>query len=315
MRRIILDTDPGVDDALAILLAAASPELRLEAVTVVAGNVGVDLGVRNALLALEAAASPQMPVVARGATRPLDRDAVDASHVHGEDGLGGAAAELGEPVAKAADAEAVEVILQTISYSPGEITVIAIGPLTNLAQACLADAGTVSLAKEIIVMGGALRVPGNATPAAEYNFYADPEAARILLGSGVPITLIGLDVTTQAKVEREEVAARTAASRSRAAAFGERVLRGYFAFREAQTGRAECLLHDPLAVAVAIDPSLVTTERHSLDVETDGRLTTGMLVADLRETAPRPSPDKGVDVAVSVDAERFRKLFLDRVFG
>lgn len=315
MRRVIIDTDPGVDDALALLLALGSPELKLEAITVVSGNVGVERGVRNALLTLDAAQLSEPPLVAAGAASPLERDAVDAVHVHGEDGLGGAAAELGAPSGSAVDADAVDVILQTISYNPEEITLIAIGPLTNLARAFLTDAVAMTLVHQIIIMGGALRAPGNVTPVAEFNFYADPEAARIVLSAGAPMLVVGLDATTKATMSRNELTARAERSGKPWARFAERICHRYFDLREAQTGRAECILHDPLAVAAAIDPRLVRTERHSLDVETEGRLTTGMVVADLRDAVSRHPAGEGAEVAVDVDSERFRSFFLDRVFG
>ena len=315
MRRVIIDTDPGVDDALAILLAAASPELKLEAITVVAGNVGLDAGLRNTLLTLDAVDMVAPPLVARGAAKHLERDCVHATHVHGEDGLGGVAAELGDPRTAAVDLDAVEVILDTVSINPGEISLIALGPLTNLARAFLLDAGAMTLVRDVIIMGGALRVPGNVTPSAEFNFYADPEAAHIVLSSGVPITVVGLDVTMQTRVSREEFTRRAQASSRPWAGFAERICRGYFDQRERQTGRAECILHDPLAIGVALDPPLVVTERHRLDVETEGIATTGMLVADLREERPPSSARQDPDVAVEVDADRFRAHFLDRLFG
>jgi purine nucleosidase/pyrimidine-specific ribonucleoside hydrolase len=304
-----------VDDALALLLALACPEIELQAVTVVAGNVGLDLAVRNALLTLEAAQLPSPPLVAAGAAKPLEREPISAAHVHGDDGLGGAAAEYGPPSLAAVDANAVEVILDTISYSPNEITLIALGPLTNLARAFMADPVAMTLVQRIVIMGGALRAPGNATPSAEYNFYADPEAARIVLSSGAPTTVVGLDATRKATVSQDELAERAGRSHRPWAAFAERICRSYFERRRDETGRAECILHDPLAIAAAVSPVLIRTERHALDVETDGRLTTGMLVADLREDRPREAAPGGADVAVDADSERFRHFFFDRVFG
>jgi inosine-uridine nucleoside N-ribohydrolase len=315
VRRFIIDTDPGVDDALALLLAFASKELHVEAITIVAGNVGVDLGARNALLTIDAAGLRNAPLVAVGAFKPLDRESVDAAHVHGADGLGGAAAYFPAPTGSPAEARALDLLLETISYNPNEISLLAIGPLTNLAHAFLADPGTMALVQEIIVMGGVLRGPGNATPTAEYNFYADPEAARIVLTSGAPITLVGLDATRLATVSRDEMKSRADTSLQPAAAFAERICRRYFDVREMATGRPECILHDPLAVGVAVDPSFVRTERNILDVETEGRLTTGMVVGDHREGTQPPSDKAGVAVAVETDAERFRGFFLDRVFG
>jgi purine nucleosidase len=315
LRRVIIDTDPGVDDALALLLAMASPELKVEAITVVSGNVGLEHGVRNALLTLDAADPADPPLVAAGASGPLVRDAVEAAHVHGADGLGGATAELDPPSGSTANANAVEVILQTVSYSPNKITLIALGPLTNLARAFMSDAGAMTLVDRIVIMGGTLRAPGNVTPVAEFNFYADPEAARIVLSSGAPILVVGLDATNKAIVSRDELRRRAERSDKPWADFAERICRGYFEAREAKTGRAECILHDPLAVAAAIDPRLVRTERHELDVETEGRLTSGMVVADLRELKPTSAGEGEIEVAVDADGERFRQFFLDQVFG
>ncbi|MEZ5366463.1 MAG: nucleoside hydrolase [Bryobacterales bacterium] len=202
-RRVLIDTDPGVDDALALLLAFASPELHVEAITTVAGNVGLEPATRNALLTLDVARVQNPPTVVRGAYKPLEREAVDAAHVHGEDGLGGMASAYGEPSRGAAPGAAVDCILETIARQPGEVTVIALGPLTNLAQALLADPKAMALAERIVVMGGALDVPGNAGPHAEFNFFVDPEAARIVLRSGLPVTLVGLDVTRLAVLNQQ----------------------------------------------------------------------------------------------------------------
>ena len=315
MRRFIIDTDPGVDDALALLLAFGSQEIQVEALTVVAGNVGVELAARNALLTIEAAGLRSPPLVAVGASKPLERDAVNAVHVHGDDGLAGAAAHFGQPSQSPVDAPALDVLLETISYNPNEISLIALGPLTNLAHAFLSDPGTMALVPEIIIMGGALRPPGNTTPTAEYNFYADPEAARIVLTSGAPITLVALDAAARTRISRDELMQRAGASARPSAAFAKSICERYFDVRETITGRPECSLYDPLAVAAAIDSSLVRTERYMLDIETEGRLTTGMLVADLREGAPPSAEAQSVAVAVETDGDRFRNFFLDRVFG
>ncbi|MCB1019488.1 MAG: nucleoside hydrolase, partial [Acidobacteria bacterium] len=235
-RRILIDTDPGVDDALALLLAFASPELQVEAITTVAGNVGLELATRNALLTLDVARLKNPPPVVRGAGKPLEREAVDAAHVHGEDGLGGMASSYGAPSRPACQGAAVDCILETVARHPGEVTIVALGPLTNVAQALLADPKTMALAERIVVMGGALDVPGNAGPHAEFNFFVDPEAAQIVLRSRLPVTLVGLDVTRQAVVSQQELVERARMSSNPGATFAERITRKYFDVRKAASG-------------------------------------------------------------------------------
>ncbi len=304
---VIIDTDPGIDDALALLYALASPELSVEAVTVVAGNVALEIGVRNALLTLEASGAKDLPPVAAGCDRPLRRPLIDASHVHGDDGLGGAADH--EPALQPVAAHGVDVLLETLAARPGEVGVIALGPLTNLATALERDAAVVRQAREVVVMGGSMAAPGNVTPAAEYNFYADPEAAQAVLAAGLNLTVVGLDVTRFALLERERFERRTARSTHPAAKFAARVTQHYFDFNQSRRGISGCHLHDPLAVAVAADPTLVETRGYLAEVETEGRLTRGMLVADRRETAPEGL----VRIATELDAQRFIDGFLDRV--
>lgn len=298
---VVIDTDPGVDDALALLYALASPELAVEAITVVAGNVRLPLGVRNALLTLEASGAANPPSVYAGRERPLRRDPLDAAHVHGADGLGGAS-EGREPSLQAQKEHAVDFLLRTLSERPGEITVVALGPLTNFGAALERDPEILRRARGVVVMGGSLSV-GNVTPAAEYNFYADPEAAQAVLKSGCELTVVGLDATRQAVLTRERM------EQASLAPFARRLLEHYVAFFEKHRGMSACYLHDPLAVAAAADPSLIRTTALQADVEAEGRLTRGMLVADRREGAP-PGP---VRIAVGTDADRFAELFLGRL--
>src|SRR5438105_14239409 len=188
--RVIIDTDPGVDDALALLLAMRSPELKIEAITPVAGNVPLELTLPNALRMVEIAGRTDIPVAA-GASAPLLRRLVTAAYAHGENGLGGAV--FPEPKLKPADQPAAEFIRTTVRKHPNELTLITVGPLTNVASALSLDTELARLIPRIVMMGGSLS-GGNITPAAEFNVYVDPEAARIVFQSGVPITMVGLDV-------------------------------------------------------------------------------------------------------------------------
>src|SRR6266699_3322594 len=202
MHRIILDTDPGIDDALALFLALSSPDVRLEAITTVGGNVNVDLTTYNALALLELADRTDIPV-ARGSNRPIVRQPMYAEHVHGDNGLGGL--QLPEPQIKAIDSHAVDVIIEKIMASPGEITLVPVGPLTNIALALRREPRIAQSVRGVVIMGGALRVPGNITPGAEFNIYVDPHAAQIVFHAGWPIRLVSLDVTTQTQMQREQV--------------------------------------------------------------------------------------------------------------
>jgi inosine-uridine nucleoside N-ribohydrolase len=320
-RRVIIDTDPGIDDALALALALRSPELRVEAITTVSGNVGVELCTRNALLVLEALRLDHPPPVAQGADRPLGGSAVDASQVHGNDGLGGitgivepgGAPRYRPPRSAARQQHAVDFILDIVGKNPGEITLIAVGPLTNVALALERDRATMAGLAELIVMGGSLSGIGNVTPTAEFNFYADPQAARQVLRAGLKTTLVGLDVTHQTLLQKADLEARAAGSGSPAGRLAADVSGHYFAIAQARTGQAACPLHDPLAIGVAIDPSFVRTEAFEADVETDGALTRGMLVADRRKTDAASGLAGRIQGCVEVHADRFVSFFLDRL--
>ncbi|HXN27276.1 MAG TPA: nucleoside hydrolase, partial [Candidatus Acidoferrales bacterium] len=190
-RRIIIDTDPGIDDAMAIFLALRSPELKVEAITPVAGNVPLELTLPNALRLVEIAGRTDVPVAA-GASHPLLRRLATAGHVHGVNGLAGV--DFPEPKIKPVRETAPEIIRRIVRESPGEITVVAVGPLTNIALALRADPELASMIPVIAIMGGSLS-GGNMTPAAEFNLYVDPEAARIVFDANIPLTMVGLDVT------------------------------------------------------------------------------------------------------------------------
>ena len=311
-RRALIDADPGVDDALALLLALASPELKIEAVTVVAGNAPVRACARNALRTIAASGTSDPPPVALGCDRPLRRDLVTAPHVHGDDGLGDVVTAFDQGLRDPLNAHAVDVMLNAVSARPGEITIIALGPLTNLATAILRDPSTMALAREIVLMGGAVACPGNVTEVAEYNFFADPEAAQVVLSSGIAVALAPLDATTQAGLDRDELERRVRASARPCAGFVAAISERYFDFQETERGAAVCLLHDPVAVGLAMDRTLGRFVRLRGEVETDGKLTTGMLVADRRV---RRTGRENLAAAMELDARRFLDLFLDRVLG
>ena len=319
-RRVIIDTDPGIDDALALMLALRSPRLRIEALTTVAGNVPLDHCVTNAFHILHAAGIDNPPPVVRGCAVPLQRAPVTASHVHGSDGLGDISA-IREPDGKVrypapegvtVAAHAADLMANLIGSNPGEITIVTLGPLTNIATALERRPEAMSNVRDIIVMGGSLNGVGNVTAVAEFNFFADPDAAQAVVRSGLPVTLVGLDVTHQARIRREAFLERAEQSQAPGARFLRELSRHYFDFAESH-GKQECFLHDPLAIGVAIDPSFVRTEGFAADVETGGGLTTGMLVADRRDILR--AEDHNVVVAVEVDADRFVEFFLNGLFG
>lgn len=324
---VIIDTDPGIDDALALILALRSAELRVEAVTTVCGNVGVDLTTRNALRVLEIAAPSDRPLVARGAGQPLAGPRRTAAHVHGDDGLGNlgrclepdGTARYREPRGGPAPIPAHEVLLDATRRAPGTFALIALGPLTNVALALRQDAAAMRGFRRLVIMGGAAAVPGNVTPVAEFNVWADPEAAQIVLESGLPITLVGLDVTQQVRLVPEALDARFSSRRDPVSRLVCDMAPALLDFCERAGRPPGITLHDPLAVGVAVDPTLVRTERRPIRVETRGEHTVGMTVVDRRPDASGGEGEGGigippaVDVAMAVDVERFLRLFLDRL--
>ena len=305
MQRIILDTDPGIDDALALFLALASPEIQLEAITTVSGNVHVDLTTRNALALLELAGRMDIPV-ARGCDGPLLVKYVDAADVHGSNGLGGI--ELPHPKSQPVVQHAVDLIIEKVMDAPGEITLVAIGPLTNIALAFRREPRIAQSVREVVIMGGALRVPGNVTPIAEFNIFCDPHAAHIVFQAGWPIRLVTLDTTTVTLLQRKQV--ETLARReSKITDFIKQATAYYFDIFGAADDVTGFQMHDPLCLAAAFQPELLTWQPVYVDVELAGALTLGQTVGYFKH--PPASPN--VLATVGVDAERFIQLFLDRV--
>jgi pyrimidine-specific ribonucleoside hydrolase len=320
-RHVIIDTDPGVDDALALILALQSPELCVDAITTVSGNVHVDLATQNALTVLALFPPERRPPVARGADRPLVRSLSTAAHVHGDDGLGGVSrlrTAAGQPRYPAANVtlpspDAVPCMLDLIRRSPGDLTLIALGPLTNLAQAFRRDAQAFRQLAEIVIMGGAVTVPGNVTPVAEFNIYIDPEAAQVVFASGIPIMLIGLDVTERVRLTAEMIDRYVDPTGASLRQFVVDCTAHTIRFSSRVERPAGMAMHDPLAVGALIDPTIMHTVPMSVQVETKGELTTGMLVTDRRPLHTALKAPANVQVALGVDAGRFMELFLHRL--
>ncbi len=307
---IILDTDPGVDDALAIMLALGSPELDVMGICTVSGNVPLSTGTRNAQGLLQLLERTEIPVYA-GADQPLKRDPVFATEVHGESGMGQAV--LPEP-AQDVRGNAVDFLVQTLSDQPGEITIIAVGPLTNLALAEQRQPGTLQKARQVIIMGGAIAETGNSTPVAEFNFYADPHAAHTVIHSGATLLLVPLDATRQGVLSETDIENKIAPLKTVASQFAVDAVQNVFALYR-QLGREPIVyLHDPLAVGAAITPELLRSENLYIDIETTGDLTIGQIVTDRRGLPPPYRLGKPVDCAMHVDAEAFLSLFLKRIF-
>jgi inosine-uridine nucleoside N-ribohydrolase len=311
LKHVLIDTDPGVDDALALLLAFSSPELHVEGLTTVAGNVSLELGSMNALRLLDFLGVEGVPVVA-GAEKPILRKCRDASNIHGETGLGGAT--LPESKGRLDDRSAVEFILEKADELGMDLTLIPIGPLTNIAGAILARPSIIDKISGLVIMGGAFNVTpyghGNVSPVAEFNVWHDPEAAKIVFDSGIPITAVGLDVTTDpanslTEAKFKEIGATGTKRSSFVADLCRHLVDRYGGVN----------LHDPLAVATVIDSSLVETESVAVEVETRGDVTRGMTLVDRRRMHRGEAMEGNVEVCVSVDSDRFLDLIFKRVVG
>ena len=307
---LLMDVDTGIDDALALLLATRCPEVELLGVGTVAGNVDASMAARNTLRALEVAGASSVPV-AVGAAAPLLEPFQDATWVHGEDGLGNSSQP--EPSGSPSDEHAVEQILRLSREYASELTIVAVGPLTNLALALRVDPGVAARIGRVVIMGGSARTGGNVGAWTEANIGHDPEAAAAVFEADLPRTMIGLDVTTRVGLGDDEVSA-FAASRDPAAELAAAILPHYLGVYEVWSGQRRCALHDPLAVAVAARPELIVTHSMNVRVETAGRLTRGMTVADLRGLLPvAASEPRSTDVALEVHVEAFQQMFHERM--
>ena len=313
MKRIIIDTDTGVDDALAIILALRSPELRVEAITTVAGNVEVEKCTRNCLLLLDLLQPKRIPAVAQGAEKPLMRRLVTAPEVHGNDGLGDVASRYPAPKHRTTNKNADDVILELIRRYPHKITIVAIGPLTNIAHALRKDFKSMKKVQEIIIMGGAFDVAGNTGPVAEFNMYVDPEAAERVLHSGIPITLVPLDATQQVALQRSDVARLARNGSNEIGVFIERMTKRYMQYHKTTEGFLGGYLHDPLAVGVAVNRRFVRCREVHVEVETHGEITRGMTVAETRPMHEHRQPN--ARMAFEVKRKEFLRFFQSRVWS
>jgi pyrimidine-specific ribonucleoside hydrolase len=325
-RRIIIDTDPGIDDAMAIFLALRSQELKVEAITPVAGNVPLDFTLPNALRLVEIAGRTDIPVAA-GASHPLVRRLVTAGHVHGVNGLAGV--DFPEPKTKPVRETAPEIIRRIVRENPGEITIVAVGPLTNVALALRADPELARMIPAIAIMGGSLS-GGNMTPAAEFNLYVDPEAARIVFDANIPLTMVGLDVTRKCLVSEQHIKRLEAANNPVSQAAGK-ILRATYERMRHGGEVTDIALHDALAVASLIDHDVITRKAYYVEVETVGEWTAGQTLGydghapvrkspQMETSAPEPPPAElpyrpNAQVAVAVDPARFFDLLIQRLTG
>jgi inosine-uridine nucleoside N-ribohydrolase len=309
LKRIILDTDPGVDDAIAFLLAFSSPEISVEAITTVDGNVDVERGTRNAKQLLEFLDRSDVPL-ARGAEHPILKKMGDAESFHGKTGLMDAI--LPDPKMNLDRRCAVHIILDEVERLGKELTIVAIGPLTNVAAAILADPTIPRKVGGLIIMGGSYGLTpagiGNANAVSEFNIWHDPDAAKLVFNSGIPIVCIGLDTTTfptyrmSKTMYGEMIKLKTKRSKLIEGLCGTLVER-YNGFS----------LHDPMALAYIIDPTMFRLERYHVEVETRGEYTMGMTVIDRRRLANDLNKKAVHEIVIEVDAPRFHRMIFDRV--
>jgi purine nucleosidase len=285
-QRIIIDTDPGIDDAVAILLALGSPELTIDGIVAVAGNVPLAVTERNARAICELAGRRDVGVYA-GCSVPMTRMPITAEHFHGEAGLGALA--LQAPTMPLRSQHGVDFTVELLRAAPpGGVTWCALGPLTNVAMALIKAPDIVAGVRELVLMGGASRALGNVTPAAEFNIHADPHAAEIVFDSGLPITMIPLDATHQVRSTRERVERIAAIGAPVAAAVAE-LLR--------PAGDKPDALHDPCVIAYLLAPELFEGSRVNVAIECESPLTLGMTVVDWRAVSGRPANANVIHVA------------------
>jgi len=306
-RKIIIDTDPGQDDAVAILLALASPELDLLGISCVAGNVPLALTAKNARIVCELAGRPDIKVYA-GCDRPIARPLVTAEHVHGKTGLDGM--ELPDPTMDLQDQHSVDFIIETLRReASGSVTLVPIGPLTNIATAMDRAPDIIPRIQEIVLMGGAYFEVGNITPTAEFNIFVDPEAAKTVFGAGVPLTVMPLDVTHKALTTR----ARVEAFRALPGRVGPAVASWtdfFERFDKEKYGSEGAPLHDPCTIAYLLKPDLFAGRHINVEIETDSDLTLGMTVADWWRVTKRPANAQFIG---DLDADGFFALLIERL--
>lgn len=306
-KKVLLDVDTGVDDALALILAVQSHAFDILGITVTSGNVSLDQAFLNTNKVIQwMNPEPSIPV-RKGSEKPLNRTPVYEHRVHGNDGLGGALAN--QPVRLSEGEDAIDFLIQKIEENPHELTLIMTAPLTNLARALTRKPEIAALVKETVIMGGVVQGYGNITPVAEFNMYVDPEAAKIVFHSGLPITLVGLDVTRQVRLNEKHLLKLDS---SPFGAFVRQATAQYLAVSERRTGVRACALHDPLAVGAALDPSLLQKQAYYVDVETNSDLCDGQTICDFQNRWGKAAT---IHVCTAVQSERFLNLFVQTLKG
>jgi purine nucleosidase len=306
-RRVIFDTDPGQDDAVAILAALASPELDVLGIVTVAGNIPLHHTTRNALRLVELAGRSEVPVHA-GCDRPMRRRLVTAEHVHGPTGLDGP--DWPEVTTRVGAAHGVDVLIETVRTNPEKsVTILALGPLTNVAMALVKAPDIAVRLEGIVLMGGAYFEVGNITPAAEFNIFVDPEAAAIVFGAGVPLTVLPLDVTHQMRSTPERIEAFRGLGNKAGAAVAQ-MLSFSEGFDLKKYGWDGAPLHDPCVTAFLLQPEIFEGRQINVEIELASELTRGMTVADYWGVTDRP---KNAFYVRSGDAEAFYALLLERI--
>jgi purine nucleosidase len=321
-KRVIIDTDPGTDDAMAIILALNSPELKVEALTVVPGNVDARQGLENALKIVSLAGRCDV-TVAGGAQHPLNQKLITAQFWHGKNGL--ANVELPPTKCKADPRFGPDLIIEVIHKYPHEITLIPVGPLTNIALAVSKDPSIATLVKNIVIMGGSI-TGGNVNGAAEANIYNDPEAAQIVFNAGWMVTMVGSDVGERTLITRKYLA-ELQSSHGPQSDFIAKIA-DFYLTRSEKSGYSGAAMYDPLAVGIALDPTLGTLKEMHVDVETKGEFTRGETVAnrmgsnennvlhgDHYEIEGSIELKPNARVCLASDAERFLNLFISRIRG
>src|SRR5689334_9650060 len=304
-KRIIIDTDPGVDDAFTFLLALASSEIQLEALTTTQGNVTVEKATRNALSILELGHASHIPV-AKGSVLPLVQPLRASAYVHGESGIGNS--QLPEPQVQPVPKHAVDYLIERVLAEPNELSIFPIGPMTNIAMAIRKEPKFAKAVRELVIMGGAIQEGGNMTALAEFNIYVDPHAAHIVFHSGIPITLIPLDVTHKCLLKQEHID-RLMKINSPISYFIKDAMEVYLQ-ASLELGYEGCALHDPLTLATVIAPELLTLRNYYVDVDISGGVSMGKTLADIFNVTKQPA---NMRVAMDVRGEEFIELFLQRM--
>ena len=319
MQRILIDTDPGVDDAFAILLAMRSPELQIEAITTVCGNVPVAQATQNLLTILGVLDLDEFPVIAEGEAEPLVKPLVLATHVHGDDGLGNTNQlqntdnnPLYPPAnTPISSASGVDLILEMVTRYPDELTIIALGPLTNIATAIRKDAEKMQRVQKIVLMGGAFETYGNVTTTAEFNIFVDPHAAHEVFQFDVPIHIVPLDATHQVILTGERLHTEINKREGKVSQFLRDATQACMEFYREEVGFWGFHIHDALPIGTLTRPDYFESVRAHVQVETEGTLTNGMTVAYLRHE--RQHLNLNANVYIKVAAEAFLDYFFERL--